>query len=300
MVQESCLAKYLSRNPGHEIIDSTFHEILSHGADIDGHYDGRTTLSRYALKGDLGNMETLLRFGASIFKLDGSIPSAFIAATREKHNLDMIKFLYARASDIAGFEINALDRFAPCQTGAIHEAAYSGSPEILEFLIERGADPNLRSGELGLTPIMMAYSDIATNVLKILIARGADINSRDSNGRSVFFIFCQVGFEQGCALLMQLGADITSPDNNGVTPLDIVRFICQHLHRSPAGNQLRVFPHAVPGSDGRSHWAEPKSYEGIRDRLERILGTKLSPMRMSPLEFAEKYRLKSIVDWLKN
>ena len=297
------LAAYLNRyNHDDPVIKlDTLPELLRHGVDLDGVFLGNTALSQSVKSNNRENAEILLRFGASIFKPDSSIPSAFIAAGGSKRSARMIENFYDIASGMPGFEINALNRCVPFQFGAIHEAAYAGCYVNMSFLLDHGADPHLRSGELEITPLMMAYPDDVgrehATVRQLLIDRGVDINARNSDGRTAFFTYCHTGCEEGCELLIRMGADITIPDNNGVAPIDLVRFICQYVDNFRGEMRARTFilnAHTTANGDTRTYWPNPDAYVTLLEQLESLLGSEPNPLPMSAIDFAKKYDLRSI------
>jgi len=62
----------------------------------------------------------------------------------------------------------------------IHEAAVAGDVELVEMLIENGADVDDRDVH-GYTPLLLAIQAGHTDIAKVLIAGGADVNARAVN-----------------------------------------------------------------------------------------------------------------------
>ena len=62
----------------------------------------------------------------------------------------------------------------------IHEAAVAGDVELVEILIENGADVDDRDVH-GYTPLLLAIQAGHTDIAKVLIAGGADVNARAVN-----------------------------------------------------------------------------------------------------------------------
>lgn len=96
-------------------------------------------------------------------------------------------FTYAVRNARDGVLEDLLDRGArvdavPYGGGALHFAASTGGPEILAWLLDRGADPSLRSGfgaQDGVTPLhVCAWLDRA-DMARTLVERGADATLRD-------------------------------------------------------------------------------------------------------------------------
>ena len=63
----------------------------------------------------------------------------------------------------------------------LHLAARAGHKEIVEFLLTRKADVNVRDND-GDTPLHLAARMGEKDVAELLLARKADVNSRDDGG----------------------------------------------------------------------------------------------------------------------
>ena len=63
----------------------------------------------------------------------------------------------------------------------LHCAAYGGHLNVVEFLLERGADPNVQ-GDDGWTPLHYAVSRYHVDVARVLLDHGADPTIRDNEG----------------------------------------------------------------------------------------------------------------------
>jgi ankyrin repeat protein len=60
-------------------------------------------------------------------------------------------------------------------------AAEKGYTQIVQLLLDRGADINTRSG-MGVTALMLATQRNHIDVVKLLITQGADVNAKDDRG----------------------------------------------------------------------------------------------------------------------
>ena len=65
----------------------------------------------------------------------------------------------------------------------MHRAVDNGNPEAVQFLLDRGADPNLQNKK-GQTPLHYAAYNNNPKIAKYLIDHGADINARDKSGQT--------------------------------------------------------------------------------------------------------------------
>jgi ankyrin repeat protein len=89
----------------------------------------------------------------------------------------------------------------------IHYAAMSGHVEVVDLLLDRGVNINMRSGHSGEAPLTYAACQGKVEMVRFLIARGADMNYRDETGRTpLLFAY---DYSKGAAvigLLLRLGA----------------------------------------------------------------------------------------------
>lgn len=74
-------------------------------------------------------------------------------------------------------EVNSFDSlgYAP-----IHKAVIKGNFEIVDFLLNNGAQINIKHLMIGATPLHLAVFHKNTLLVKLLLSRGADVNSTDN------------------------------------------------------------------------------------------------------------------------
>ena len=91
-------------------------------------------------------------------------------------------------------------------------AAQNGDREIVELLIQSGADINCHNEPYRITPLMVAAAQNQIEVVKILIAAGADINAVNDDGTPTLAIAVHRGYLQIVTLLLAAGARVDIED----------------------------------------------------------------------------------------
>jgi ankyrin repeat protein len=106
----------------------------------------------------------------------------------------------------------------------LHTAASRGNLEITEALIKHGADVNA-SFAGGLTPLHEAAEGGYVEVAKLLLSRGAEVDRKDSSGMTPLLWAASRGADhKGPAcfeLLLEKGASLEATDNRGDTALHL-------------------------------------------------------------------------------
>lgn len=124
----------------------------------------------------------------------------------------------------------------------LHLAAGYNNFEVVEYLIEHGADVNAQD-KGGLIPLHNASSYGHVEIAAHLIKHGALVNATDRWAFTPLHEAAQKGRTQLCTLLLAHGADPTMKNQEGHTPLDLatqedVRSLL--LDRMPSNMQLRM------------------------------------------------------------
>ena len=117
-------------------------------------------------------------------------------------------------------------------TSMLHVAAeHSPSPEVVEVLIDLGADVNSHSGESGKVPLQVAASNPnALKIIKTLLNKGADPNAQDESGMTPLYDFASLEREdpgecsEAIGILIDAGASLYNTSNFCFTPLHIAAF----------------------------------------------------------------------------
>jgi hypothetical protein len=99
----------------------------------------------------------------------------------------------------------------------LHLAARAGHQEILQTLMEAGAQVNLLSGDRGSSALLDAVMGRRRDMAEILLETGADVNLKTKDGQSALIIAVGAGDEACAGLLLKAGADPDDTDALGAS-----------------------------------------------------------------------------------
>ena len=184
--------------------------LLAAGADVDAADDhGVTALDRAAENASLAVVETLLTAGADVDAAQQSGLTPLMTAARTG-NADVVRALVA-----GGADVNAA--VAETRSTALMWAVSEPHPEVIEVLLDAGADPAASTAK-GFTPLMFAARNGDVEAARALIAAGVDVNAPSADGTHVL-PFAIVSDRDAFALfLLEAGADADG-SMNGVRAL---------------------------------------------------------------------------------
>lgn len=120
----------------------------------------------------------------------------------------------------AGIDVNRRDHLD--QTALIAAVTQRSAP-IVALLLAHGADPNL-GDNAGWTPLIYgAYFGVEPEILQALIDRGAQINARNDRGITALYLASATGHEAQVRFLLDRGADRSLASSSGYTPQRIAQ-----------------------------------------------------------------------------
>ncbi|KAL6867144.1 ankyrin repeat-containing domain protein [Trichoderma novae-zelandiae] len=102
---------------------------------------------------------------------------------------------------------------------ALHFAAGLERQAVFDLLLERGANIETRSDELGQTPLAMCAITGCVAAVQWLVERGADIEARDRNNRTPLLWAAIANHENVIHYLVEKGANMEAKDSHDITPL---------------------------------------------------------------------------------
>lgn len=164
--------------------------------------------------------KSLLAQGADPDTVDGSISALSIAI--DKSDVEMVTVLLANGANPKG-------KNTAYGYTVLGDAVFGGIPEIVEMLLEAGADVTARD-VYAQTPLCYAMDAYPTNggtdaqkaeCVKVILGAGADINARSSGGSTPLIQAARWGQIECMKVLLAAGADVTLKDDSGYTALGL-------------------------------------------------------------------------------
>ncbi len=167
-------------------------------------------------------VRALIKRGASVRATAKSGYDALMIASLFPNNRETLQLLIA-----AGVSAKARPgvRF---KASALPIAAFHGDAEMVSFLIDKGADPNLpfmALGQFPASPLSIATQLDDAEVVRTLAAKGAKLDIKDDNGMTDLSWAALLHKDAALKALIDLGSDKRVKDKFGLTPVDHTRAI---------------------------------------------------------------------------
>jgi ankyrin repeat protein len=188
--------------------------LIASKAVVDAANDfGVTPLLQASKIGDSAMVDLLLRSGAHPSKAHPEGETPLLAASRSG-SVPTVRLLLAR-----GVDVNAAEKFQ--NTTALMWAAAEGHIDVVDLLIEAGADPN-RQGHVttlterhnadhptgGFTALMFAARAGNDALVRRLVARGANVNLKNGDDASSAMVAMYNDRFDVAGTLIELGSDV--------------------------------------------------------------------------------------------
>jgi ankyrin repeat protein len=118
-----------------------------------------------------------------------------------------------------GAPVDTPIKYGDHTTTPLIKAADAKRPEIVGYLLEKGAKVNARATADGGTALLAAVMRGDEDSVSRLLAAGADVKIKDARGNSPFMIAAAGARIEIADLLLAKGADPNEADQHGITPL---------------------------------------------------------------------------------
>lgn len=128
-------------------------------------------------------------------------------------NLKIVKYFV----DTLKFNTNQPDSLG---LTSMHWAAYFDCKDIVTYLLNKSAKPDIPADNTFYTPLILAITWQNTDICKILLDHGANPNAVTKTGKTPIFFAVETGNIELCKLLIERGAKLNQQDNlDSETPL---------------------------------------------------------------------------------
>lgn len=137
---------------------------------------------------------------------------------------------FESASKIIAAHPNIVNAFLTLGWLPLNVAVSSNSADMVEFLIQHGADVNAANQAAdNYSGIVREYTSLhwaargnaSLNITQILINHGADVNAVNQDSDNLLCVYARAGKLAQVQLLLDNGADATAVMQDGLTPLHI-------------------------------------------------------------------------------
>ena len=102
----------------------------------------------------------------------------------------------------------------------LHTVAYNGHKDIVQSLLDRGADVNAKDSD-GWTALHWAAYNGYEEIVKALVRAGANVDTKNNRGETALHWAAYNGFAEIVQLLLDKGAEVNATDKYGITALHL-------------------------------------------------------------------------------
>jgi len=106
---------------------------------------------------------------------------------------------------------------------ALAITSFNGNKEIVELLLQKGADPNVYD-DMGIAPIIGAARQNQADIITMLIKNKAEVNIKNKGGEETALHYAaEYNSGDAAKVLLANGADKNLKNSSGKTPLDVAK-----------------------------------------------------------------------------
>jgi ankyrin repeat protein len=167
------------------------------------------TLPKAAETGNSSEVQRLIYQAAPVDERGGSMDETALTIAARHGNLGIVKTLLK-----AGADINARTKYGDTPLTA---ATCFCHANVAEYLIERGADVNVKNDGYGSTPLMLASECNDVEIVKALINKGANVNEKNKKGANALTAATIKGHKEVVRVLLDAGASAEETWGRGGT-----------------------------------------------------------------------------------
>ncbi|WP_297246066.1 ankyrin repeat domain-containing protein [uncultured Brachyspira sp.] len=137
------------------------------------------------------------------------------------HDITITELLIEKGADIEARNVDGIN--------ALVYAVSLNDEEMVKFLLEKGADANTvceiknEHTDISPTPLMNAAYKGNTNIINMLLENGADINYTTDYGMTALMYAASFNQFEAAKVLLENNADTSITDEDGYTALDLAK-----------------------------------------------------------------------------
>ncbi len=214
----------------HDIDASPFYELIFYFSLSTRNKTNTATPIYYAALCGFQDLAELLitKHPQQINTTSGYYVSPLVAALSGGH-FKIAQSLYERGTDV---DVQGILNRTP-----LYGASCSGHLEIVEWLLSRSANPNVREEGEGCVPLHLAAHFGHVDVSRLLLQYKADNDPQSSDGRTPLHLASKGGHVDVALLLLEHGADVNARNNSRKTPL---HYALAKVQQASEGRLLEV------------------------------------------------------------
>ncbi|MFC1793921.1 ankyrin repeat domain-containing protein [Planctomycetota bacterium] len=197
--------------------------LIANGVELNTKYrGGETLLQSAAITGRTESVKVLLEAGADVNAKNDNGHTA-LHYPLDIRNSDYKKYKLSKDTLLLllnkGADVNLKDKKGRTP---LHLAAESSNVEIIELLLDKGAEVNEKDDEAGFTALHHAVRIGKKDIAEFLIARGANINAKDNQGHTPLYFAVNIDYKLA-ELFIDKGADGSIRSESGQTLLQLAQ-----------------------------------------------------------------------------